>query len=133
MAQVYVRNDNVHPYSEKYKGRVIQIPAGESIQMDADDAKRFLAQCNGVKVDADGQPDPRGFKRLRIEAMTKQAEAEKPATVFVSHIDGKEFPTKKALEAHLEQFKDRVVKDENAEREMAQRPVGRGKSKSGAA
>lgn len=118
MAQVKVWNDNIHPYKEKFQDRLIEIPAGQSIEMDVDEAKRFLSKCNGVLKDGDGQPDPRGFKRLRIETKAGQAAPAAKSTVYVSHLDGREFATKKELEQHLEQFKDRVVTDEKAEAAM---------------
>lgn len=135
MPQVLVRNENTHPYREKFQDRMIEIPPGETVQMDADEAKRFLSKCNGVMRDADGQPDPRGFKRLRIESLTGgDAPEPKAKTVYVSHIDGKEFGSKKELDAHLEQFKDKVVTDENAEREIASRKAPRARNaKPGAA
>lgn len=132
MPQVSVYNDNVHPYREKFQDRMIEIPAGEKITMDADEAKRFLARCNGVLRDGDGQVDPRGFKKLRVEALAGQKAEPATVTKWLSHIDGKEFGSKKELEAHLEQFKDRIVTDETAEREIAARK-SRAKAKAGVA
>lgn len=121
MPQVLVRNENVHPYREKFQDRLIEIPAGESIQMDNDEARRFLSKCNGILRDADGQPDPRGFKKLRIEPLPSAKSEAPEVPKFVSHIDGKEFGSKKELDDHLAQFKDKVHVDEGIERELKKR------------
>jgi hypothetical protein len=131
MAQVLVRNKNTHPYRERFRDRLIEIPAGQTIEMDADEAKHFVAKCNGIKRDGDGQPDPTGFKRLFIEPIAGQKAETEPA--YVSNIDGKTFATKRELDAHLEQFKDKVFTDENAEREIEARKVGRPRKTPGAA
>lgn len=121
MPQVHVINENSHPYKEKFNDRLIEIGAGERITMDSDEARRFLGKCNGVLKDGDGQPDPRGFKRLRIEALAGQSAPAPEAEVFISQMTGEKFQTQAALDKHLEKYKDRVVVDENAERQIKAR------------
>lgn len=120
MAMVQVWNDNVHPYREMFREREIKIPAKGFIEMDEDEAQLFKGTFAGILVDADDNPDPRGYKMIRIEpitAATPKAEPEK----FVSHRDGKSFDTEKELKAHLEQFKDETVVDEDAEQAIKEK------------
>lgn len=119
MPQVLVVNENIHPYKEKFQERLIEIPAKGQIQMDSDEARRFLASCTGQLKDGDGQPDPRGFKRLRIEALG--ASVERPSAKFVSMKDGAEFETEAELKAHLKQFKEEVFTDEAVEKTLKAR------------
>lgn len=122
MPQVYVINENSHPYKEKFNDRLIEIGAGERITMDSDEARRFLGKCNGVMKDGGGQPDPRGFKRLRIEAVVGQAAPAAPeAETFISQMTGEKFQSQAELDKHLEKYKDRIVVDENAERQIKAR------------
>jgi hypothetical protein len=121
MPLVHVVNENSHPYKEKFNDNLVQIPAGGRITMDADEARRFLGKCNGVMKDGDGQPDPRGFKRLRIETLAAETAAAPEAETFISQMTGEQFKTQVELDAHLEKYKDRIVVDENAERQIKAR------------
>lgn len=67
MPLVKVVNDNVHPYEERFRDQTIKIEAGKSIQMEHEDAVMFLGQMNSIKRTVDGGPDPKSFKKLRIE------------------------------------------------------------------
>ncbi len=113
MPQVRVLNLNEHPYKEKFRGEMIHIPAGGEIEMDADTARNFVSRCNGVLRDGDGQPDPRGYKMLKIVPLSNEPAVE--AKTFRSMKDGKEFKTQKELDAHLKQFENEVVTDAEAE------------------
>jgi hypothetical protein len=122
MPLVHVVNENSHPYKEKFNDNLVQIPAGGRITMDSDEARRFLGKCNGVMKDGGGQPDPRGFKRLRIETLASEATALAPeAETFISQMTGEQFKTQADLDAHLEKYKDRIVVDESAERQIKAR------------
>lgn len=64
-----VWNDNIHPYSERFKGDLIVIPAGQFIEMDYDEAVMFRGTFSSIVRDADGQPKPESYKKIRIEAL----------------------------------------------------------------
>lgn len=111
---VRVVNDNVHPYTEKYRGRTIHIEPKGFVEMDANEAAHFLGTNPGTaQVDANGIPKPESFKMLRIEARdTSKAQESKK---WVCQKDGKEFPTQAALEKHiLENYMDELDDDGKA-------------------
>lgn len=64
MVKVY--NDNVHPYSEKFKDQKLEIPPHEFIEMEYEEAVQFLGTYSPIKVDADENPIPQCYKMLRI-------------------------------------------------------------------
>lgn len=64
---VRVWNDNMYPHREIFGDEEIFIPAGKSIEMDAEKALQFLGQYSAMKLDADGQQKPESYKKLRIE------------------------------------------------------------------
>jgi len=119
---VKVVNDNMHPYTEKYKGQTIHIPARGSITMDLNEASHFLGTNPGVaQMDAGGQQKPETFKMLRIERMDAVPRVEPETKKFVCAADGKEFQTQAALEAHIaENYMDRMV-DEDAKKKLKAR------------
>lgn len=112
MAIVKVWNDNIHPYKEKYQDREIVIPSKGFIKMDLDEANGLISTMHGILLDADGQPDPRGFKMLRVDM---NGASETVAQKYISNIDGKEFASQSELDEHLKQFKEKTVTDEKAE------------------
>lgn len=117
MPQVKVWNDNVHPYKETFREQKIEIPAKGFIKMDAEEAHLFKGTFAGILRDADNNPDPRGYKMIRIEAIG--AEDAEPAPIqFISQVTGEKFTTQKELDEHLKQFKDRLFVDEEAEEEI---------------
>lgn len=132
MPQVRVFNDNVHDYSETFREVKLKIPAKGFILMDAEEAHLFKGTFAGILRDADDNPDPKGFKMIRIEPISAEAAAPE-AEKFLSHHDGKSFDTKAELLNHLEQFKDEVVVDEEAEKELAAKKKMNPTKKKGAA
>lgn len=71
--EVKVWNDNVHIYKENFLDKSIVIEPGQFVLMDEDEATRFIGTMppQGILADADGNPDPRGFKRLRIQKLNE--------------------------------------------------------------
>jgi len=65
--KVKVWNDNVHEFSQKYRGELLTIPAKKFVEMEREDAIMFMGLANSIKRTADGAPDPAGLKRLRRE------------------------------------------------------------------
>ena len=62
-----VWNDNIFPYTERYKGDLIEIPAKSFIEMDLDEAVMFRGTFSSIVRDADGQPKKESFKMIRVE------------------------------------------------------------------
>lgn len=113
MAKVKVWNDNVFEHTEKFKGVMMTVPAGGSIEMDLEEAYEFVAQFTGLP-EPDTQGDLRRFhKKLRVDAGGAHL-VEVPK--YVNQVTGRVYQTQAELEASLAQFKDRAVKDEEAER-----------------
>lgn len=65
--QVKVWNDNIYEYKENFRDSLIVIPSKQFIMMDHDEAQTFRSTFNGFMKDVDGAPDPKGFKKIRIE------------------------------------------------------------------
>lgn len=76
MAMVKVWNDNVHPYTEKFKDQDIKIPPKSFIMMEAGEAVDFRGTFAPIKVDADGNPIAEGFKMIRIEEVKGDEDGE---------------------------------------------------------
>jgi len=119
---------NVHQdkltHVEKFKDVEYRIPFGEFVEMDYEDAVQFKGQYFPMKLNAMNVQDPSSYKMIKIEPVDAVSEAESVSAkqVFVSHIDGKEFPTKQLLEAYLAtHFSDSelIVKDETLDKELA--------------
>lgn len=112
MAKVKVWNDNVFEHTEKFKGAMITVPAGGSVEMDHEEAYEFVARYTGLP-EPDFQGDIRRFhKKLRVEAGAHLVEVPK----YVNQVTGKVYQTQAELDASLSVFKDRAVRDEDAER-----------------
>lgn len=71
--EVKVWNDNTYVYQEKFLDRTIVIEPNQYVVMEQDEAIQFLGAMppQGIMADADGRPDPRGYKKLRIASMTE--------------------------------------------------------------
>lgn len=67
--QVLVRNCNQHPYKETFREKLIEIPAGEAIEMEQHEAVLFLGTFNTPVLDHDGNQTAAGFKMLKIESI----------------------------------------------------------------
>lgn len=114
--RVWNKHPNGFTHKEKFKEQLIEIKAGEYVLMDYEDAVQFRGQYFPMKKDAQGAPDPAGFKVIHLERHGE--EAVKP-TEFVCHFDGKKFPTQILLDQHLtENYSDRTFKDDALEEEI---------------
>lgn len=65
--KVKIWNDNKHVYREKFKGVQIAIEPGAYVTLDEDDAHLFMGSYAPIVTRGDGQPDPRYFKKLRLD------------------------------------------------------------------
>lgn len=111
-ALVKVWNDNVHPHSERFKGKEITIPAKGYIEMDFIDAVDFQGQFTSMKKLGTGADDPRGFKMIRVERPAEPIFKDDPQ---VFHATGKNFGSPAEMAAFAKAFAaanpDLVAKD----------------------
>ena len=120
---VRVVNDNVYPYTEKYRGKTVHIPPKGYVEMDFNEASHFLGTNPGTaQVDTSGIPKPESYKMLRIVRPEDiEQEVVPPSKRFVCMADGQEFPTQEALEAHVAaNYMDDMV-DEKAKEKLSQK------------
>lgn len=97
MPKVKVWNDNVHPYSEVYKGDPISIPAGGCIEMEYDEAIQFRGTFKAPIKDEDGKDKPEGYKMIRVDGQA-------PAVVLtdlVCQACKEKFEKQASLDLHL--------------------------------
>lgn len=78
MAQVKVWNDHTLEHVEKFKNQEIRIPAGGFIMMDYIDAIDFKGQFFGMKMRGPNDPDPKTFKKIRVEEPSAPVVKEDP-------------------------------------------------------
>ena len=64
-----VWNDNIYPYSERFKGDLIEIPPRSFIEMDYDEAIMFRGTFSSIVRDADGQAKQSSWKMIRVEPL----------------------------------------------------------------
>lgn len=67
MPKIRIWNDNSLPYTEKFMDRNIKILPGKYIDMESDEAIRFLGTYRAPELDGMGQQKPESFKMLRKE------------------------------------------------------------------
>lgn len=114
MGLVKVWNDNVHPHSENFKGSVIRIEPGKYVEMEHEDAVDFMGQFTPIVVDGGGNHDPRGYKKLRLDAPPVVA-----AVPLVNHATGQIATTPEALRAMLAESAHLRTTDAEAETALA--------------
>lgn len=116
--RVWNRHPNGLTHTEKFKEREISIKAGEYVLMDYEEAVQFRGQFFPMKKDAQGAPDPRGFKCIQIEKHDDQTDETKTSE-FVCHFDGAKFPSQSLLDAYVKQnYSEHSFKDEAIEEEI---------------
>lgn len=123
--KVKVWNKNVHPYKEEFRDQKIDIPAGEFIMMEYDDAKLFQGSFSPPVRNGDGQPDPRYFKMIVVEEpaaveMTKNSQSD-----LLCQKCRYLALTKPDLINHLQSHSDDAVVDQDAEREIVRKKASR--------
>jgi hypothetical protein len=124
--QVKVWNDNVHPYQENFREKNILIPAKSFIMMEESDAQLFYGSFAPIKVDADGNPIPEGYKMIRIDQTIDEAPVAPVVNENICQACRHEAPNMKSLQAHIfETHKDIALVDEDAEREIGRRKKAR--------
>lgn len=118
--KVKVKNLNEYPFSQKFRGDMILIGAGESIEMDEEDAVQFLGQFCPPKLDNKGNHDPKFFKKLRIERPDNYVAKDIVANKFVCNACKEQTSSWVELEAHMRlMHSDQLVKDEEYDKFVA--------------
>lgn len=117
MANVKVWNLNVHPFKQVFKGDLIEIPAQGHIEMEFYEAHEFKGTYSPRLLDGDGNPDPRGYKMIRI---TEGNEPPPESSLGFDCMSCKQkFATDVALLAHIEsEHAHQKNHDEQAEAEI---------------
>jgi len=125
---VRVWNANVHPYSESFKGQLIKIEAGKFIEMEHFDAVELLGTFHGVKKTADGMPDPRFYKKLRLEVTGKTAAGfGSTAQIFKCHACGMIASNQAELDKHVDDNHTDIIANKE-EYDQAKKDKRRGNS-----
>lgn len=120
MSQVRVYNDNIYPFKQNFKDEEIHIPAGGFVMMSPADAVIFRGSYSPMMKGANGQPDPKFFKKIRVEEIGAPEPERKK---YICQFDGKEFQTEEALEAYIdENHIDKIADQEFAQKRKAGRP-----------
>ncbi len=114
MALVKVWNDNIYLYEEKFRGRLIEIDPNSYIEMDEDEAENFKAAFTFPHRDEQGRPDPRFFKKIRIEKPKVEESADDN---LICHANGQKVSSVDELTKVLSNFSHMLAKDDEAEAE----------------
>ena len=125
-----VYNDNSHGFThrEVFRGEQINIEAGDFVLMDYDDAVLFRGQYSPMIMSSQGVQDPKSYKMIRIEAGPEAGKEEiaEENKVYVCMMDGKEFVSKKELDAYVKaNFADYVVKDDALDKVISKTRKGK--------
>lgn len=113
VAKVY--NDNQYPHVEKFKGKTIEIPAKEFIEMDRDEALQFQGQFRAPRKRGDGTDDPRFFKKIRVVG----GEDKEKYNPLTNPITGQVAESKEQLEAQLKQYRHLLIEDDKQQDKAA--------------
>ena len=117
--KIKVWNDNVHPYSETFRGNKISIAAKGFVELEYDDAVAFHGSFAPIQVDADGNPVPEGYKMLRMEEPAVGVEVK--ANPLMCQACRYLATSKQDLADHATTHADSLVEDAEAESEMKKR------------
>jgi hypothetical protein len=121
MATVKVWNDNDYPYSEKFKGEMINIKPKSFVEMDFNEASHFLGTFPKImETDAEGRIKPESYKRLRIENPNGKA----PVIAnqgFKCMQDGAVFQTQEQLDNYILAVHTDKMVDEDAKKALQKR------------
>jgi len=123
--KVKVWNKNVHPYKEEFREHKIEIPAGEHIMMEYDDAKLFQGSFSPVVKLANGQPDPKFYKMIVVEEPPQVDTSKGVASDLMCQVCRYLAETKSDLINHLQTHSDSAVVDQEAEREIVRKKASR--------
>ena len=112
MGLTKVWNDNVHPHTERYKGKMITIAPKSFVEMEYDDAVIFRGQYTPIRVDGAGAPLPTSFKMIRLEHAPQGAKLDE----IICQGCGEKQGSLQALTDHIKaKHLDQLVDDEAKE------------------
>lgn len=133
MSRAIVYNDNKYDYKERFKGEIIKIPAGGSIEMDFFDAMLFKSQMPpNIELDGNGIQKPESYKMLRV--VKKGHEPIVKVSQFACHSCSEEFMTEAAYKNHVKaKHLADMVDEEAVEELLEEKPAAakRGRPKKG--
>jgi hypothetical protein len=118
-AKVYNRHSHGLTHKEKFKEQLIEIKAGEYIEMDYEEAVEFKSQYFPMKLGPDEVQLPESYKMIQIVPIDDPTAGS--AEVHKCQLTGKVFGTAGELETHLKQYRDLIVTDEEGEKEVKRR------------
>lgn len=122
---------NKHPegltHKEKFRDEMVEIKAGEYVVMDYEDAVRFRGQYFPMLKNAQGAPDPRGFKVIHLEPIGVPNSTKE----YICHLDGAKFPSQALLDKYVKTtYPDtETVKDESLDEEISMEKAKKPSSK----
>lgn len=97
-----------HDHVEIFEGKEVRIPVDGAIQMPRAQAIKFLGQWYPFVKDGNG--DVTDSKALRADDIG-EASSDRQAA-FISQIDGKDYVTREALNAHYAEYKHLALKED---------------------
>lgn len=106
MSMVKVWNDNIYPHVEKFKGKMVEIPSKEFVEMDYDDAKQFQGQFKPPILNGQGH-DPRGYKMIRVERPAKDK-----ADPLMNHANGIVAGSEEEFKESVKQYAHMAIQEE---------------------
>jgi len=116
--KVAVFNDNIYPYKETFRDKAYEIPAKGHIELEEGEAKLLLRSMNSVLLNADGQPLPESYKKLRILRNRNELPSSKQEA-FTCHSCAKEFSSQEMLDDHiLENHLEQIDADEDTKKDI---------------
>jgi hypothetical protein len=126
MPKVQVWNDNVHPFTQRFKGEKVTIAAQSWIWMDQDEAHQFEGSFSPPILDVDGNGKAEGFKMIRVVKAEGAPAEDKPksaqAQANVCQACRFQAANAKDLEEHQKaSHASQALTDELAEKELKAR------------
>jgi len=126
MSFVKVRNLNVHPFEQKYQGKLIHLgpmgAADDFVEMEYEDAIVFLGMFSPFKMDNKGQHDPKFYKMLKIEKDPNEVVGTAASSGHGCPACKEQTSSWLELEAHMRlMHSDSIVKDVEYEKYLAQK------------
>lgn len=117
--QVWNKHPNGLKHTERFRDQMIEIPAGEFILMDYEDAVQFRGQFTPIVRTPMGDIDPKSYKVIELKPHDPNAKQAQSPKKYVCNMDGREFQSQSELDAYLEaNYADATFTDETLETEI---------------
>lgn len=118
--KVKVWNDNKYPFRQKFKGELIEVPAGKYIEMPYTEAIEFKSAYYPPILNNAGIPQPESYKMIRVEG--KPDDSSKPKEYICMHCKDRFF-SQDELDSHI----DKNHLDDLTDQDEAKKRRGRQK------